>query len=715
MTRSDSGTTTDGGLVFPHIPPPSTSTSRRVQQRQRFPSRLTVDLANQTLTALNQVSSILDSDDIHSANARQPHQLQPSTIHRCHSRVYHACARFRRHSSGDGSSPIDDSSIYNHLDLINSNGGPSGLTMSSAPSRRIIADVVSLPSVAGTAELLNVLPPHLSSVYSDPTRLLQPPSTRSPTRPLVRRAAFMCDRNEYIKLIRRMMDRGMISFTQSPMVVNGLFGVDKDGGASIRLIVDARPVNSMFIPSPAVNLPTPDLVASFNVPRGTTLHAAKVDLDNFYHRIRLPPQWWPYFALPAIDSSSLCLQSFPAGTLVYPCCTTLPMGFSHSVFLAQSVHEHIIDTRVPLLRRCDRIVRHSVDTQQVDPGGTPPVPVLQLATSLLPSPSTDLNIDRLRHSVYIDDLNLYGTDPATMNAAMDQYLAAMEVTHLPAKPSKVVRPSSDGVECLGVVVDGGAGEVGMAVPKLQVLRGSTLRLLEVSECTGRELSHIVGRWNWAMLVRRPAMAVFSAVYRFIEVAKDLRFTLWPSVRRELWAVSRLAPLLFANFRCEWAEMVVVTDASELGSGVVYSDKIESVTAQSLASQPCRPGEPLPAAVDSFIRSTKWRVAVSHAWRDEEHINALEVRSVLTSVRWMMTRPAVLADGADHRRVLVLCDSSATVGSINKGRSSSHRLLRPLRSITSLVLAAGLYLTVRWIPTLMNPADGPSRLNRVIHL
>ena len=647
MTRSDSGTTTDGGLVFPHIPPPSTSTSRRVQQRQQFPSRLTVDLANQTLTALNQVSSILDSDDIHSANARQPHQLQLSTIHRCHSRVYDACARFRRHSSGDGSSAIDDSSIYNDLDLINSNGGPSGLTMSSAPSRRIIADVVSLPSVAGTAELLNVLPPHLSSVYSDPTRLLQPPSTRSPTRPLVRRAAFMCDRNEYIKLIRRMMDRGMISFTQSPMVVNGLFGVDKDGGASIRLIVDARPVNSMFIPSPAVNLPTPDLVASFNVPRGTTLHAAKVDLDNFYHRIRLPPQWWPYFALPAIDSSSLGLQSFPAGTLVYPCCTTLPMGFSHSV--------------------------------------------------------------------YIDDLNLYGTDPATMNAAMDQYLAAMEVTHLPAKPSKVVRPSSDGVECLGVVVDGGAGEVGMAVPKLQVLRGSTLRLLEVSECTGRELSHIVGRWNWAMLVRRPAMAVFSAVYRFIEVAKDLRFTLWPSVRRELWAVSRLAPLLFANFRCEWAEMVVVTDASELGSGVVYSDKIESATAQSLASQPCRPGEPLPAAVDSFIRSTKWRVAVSHAWRDEEHINALEVRSVLTSVRWMMTRPAVLADGADHRRVLVLCDSSATVGSINKGRSSSHRLLRPLRSITSLVLAAGLYLTVRWIPTLMNPADGPSRLNRVIHL
>jgi hypothetical protein len=75
-----------------------------------------------------------------------------------------------------------------------------------------------------------------------------------------------------------------------------LFGVDKDGGESIRLIIDARHVNSMFVPSPPVSLPTPDLVASFEVPTGTTLYAAKVDLDNFYHRIRLPEVWWPYFA-----------------------------------------------------------------------------------------------------------------------------------------------------------------------------------------------------------------------------------------------------------------------------------------------------------------------------------------------------------------------------------------------------------------------------------
>ncbi len=149
----------------------------------------------------------------------------------------------------------------------------------------------------------------------------------------------------------------MIAFTTKPKAVNGLFGVDKDNGAAIRLIVDARPVNSMFIPSPHVVLPTPDLIAGFHVPDGADLHAAKIDLDNFYHRIRLPPQWWPFFALPPINSSALALDRFPPNTMVYPCCTTMPMGFSHAVFLAQSAHEHLIDTRVPLLSRLDRISR----------------------------------------------------------------------------------------------------------------------------------------------------------------------------------------------------------------------------------------------------------------------------------------------------------------------------------------------------------------------
>ena len=74
-----------------------------------------------------------------------------------------------------------------------------------------------------------------------------------------------------------------------------------------------------------------------------------------------------------------------------------------------------------------------------------------------------------------------------------------------------------------------------------------------------------------MLVRRPAMSIFSAVYRFIECAHDSRYTIWPSVRRELWAAAHMAPLLYSSIRCDWAPIVIASDASEVAAGVVYTN------------------------------------------------------------------------------------------------------------------------------------------------
>jgi hypothetical protein len=209
-----------------------------------------------------------------------------------------------------------------------------------------------------------------------------------------------------------------------------------------------------------------------------------------------------------------------------------------------------------------------------------------------------------------------------------------------------------------------------------------------------------------MLIRRPAMSIFSSVYRFIECSKTSSYTLWPSVRRELWCAAMIAPLLDTNIRADWSTTVIATDASEIGSGVVYTS---SSTVDTLNSQPSVPGTIVSTLLSSFVKQSSWKCAISHNWNDEEHINALEVRSVLNAVRWMIKKPSIL-DGTtmDHRRALVLCDSSASVGALNKGRSSSHMLLRPIRSVATLLLASGIYLTLKWIPTDLNPADGPSR-------
>lgn len=710
------------GMLAP-IPIPPFSNSRRIQQRQRYPSRTAVDTSNEVISAINLLSASLSSPltDMTQSPAPyktdNPHHLQPVTINRLHDRVYHASTRFCRLKKGRGvHNEVFDDAYTSHdlrlgmLDQDINNHGYIGV----APPRMVDAAMISLPQQAGTAQLLDVLPPHLRAVYATPSLLLQPPATK-----LVNRRAFMCSDGEYVALIRRMLTNDMISFTQRPMAVNGLFAVDKDGGVSQRLIIDARCVNSMMIPSPPVSLPTPDLIASMNVPQGTTLYAAKIDLCNFYHRLRLPQQWWRWFALPSLRVGDLgvSINGYDDDDIVYPCCTTLPMGWSHSVFLAQAIHEHIIDSRVPLLQRCDRIIRAPYD--QLSSSN---VCVLlkvgtrghvyeeaPLCTSLLASPIGDYNITRMRHSIYIDDLNLYHTDPIAMSLAMDEYMVVMASIGLPAKPSKVVRPTADGVECLGVWVHGRTAEVGVSVPKLQVLRASTQRLLDIGYCSGRDLAHIVGRWNWSFLIRRPAMAVFSAVYRFIESAHNARYMIWPSVRRELWTVLRLAPLLYASINTNWSPIIIASDASELASGVVFAD-VGVAAVSEVAAMPSSPGIAPPPSLVSFVRRVKWKTAISHKWRDEEHINALEMRATLAAVRWSLKHPSILVPSShDHIKLMVLCDSSAVVGSTNKGRTSAHRLLRPLRMIAALLLVAGIYVSLKWIPTALNPADAPSRL------
>ena len=141
------------------------------------------------------------------------------------------------------------------------------------------------------------------------------------------------------------MSAGMVSFTSAPMVVNGLFGVGKPDG-SMRLIVDARPANACFRLPPKVRLPSPEVLGGLVMQEGRRVFTAKCDLDNFYHRLRVPAWLRPYFALPPVPRHQVAVdESESAGDnteMLFPCLTALPMGWSHSVYLAQIAHEHIV-------------------------------------------------------------------------------------------------------------------------------------------------------------------------------------------------------------------------------------------------------------------------------------------------------------------------------------------------------------------------------------
>ena len=509
------------------VPPPSRS--RRVNQRRKRTFSC-VGHSNKVINSLNHLSHSFISP----SNIAQHHHQNKAYSHRLSLTVHQSVTAYRRSCSGVApvdAQLIDDNELFFDLDKLL----PSIHYKTPLSVQRLRSEAVSLPAVAGTADLLGILPDKLAKLYFDPNNLLRPKEEVQPASHVV-----MVENGEYEKVIQRMHKVGMVSFTREPKVVNGIFGVVKDVDKQ-RLIIDARPSNAIFQPPPHTELPSPDLLAHFTLSDDQKLYFAKADLDNFYHRIRLPPSWHQYFALPAVRAGDVGAIGYDANDMVYPCCSTLPMGFAHSVYLAQMAHEHIINSRTSL-RAADRLCRDG-----------------------------DFNLDRPRHFVYIDDSAIWATDPQLVHRLQDEYIAAMESVGLPAKPSKVVRATENDIELLGMVFNGTSGNIGVSVAKRQRLAAITNEVLRIGYCSGDDLSKLVGRFTWTMLIRRPSLSIFSAVYRFMAVAKKKRYALWPSVRRELTAAMNVIPLLSSSMRASWRQRLTCVDASSKGMGVVYND------------------------------------------------------------------------------------------------------------------------------------------------
>ena len=101
---------------------------------------------------------------------------------------------------------------------------------------------------------------------------------------------------------------------------------------------------------------------------------------------------------------------------------------------------------------------------------------------------------------------------------------------------------------------------------------------------------------------------------------------------------------------------------------------------------------------------KWRVICGWRWQGSpEHINVLELRAVLTALKWRFSKKAWL-----RTRFLHLVDSQVCLHALARGRSSSRKLRRTLLRIDALLLASGSHGVWTYVHTDQNPADAPSR-------
>jgi hypothetical protein len=103
-----------------------------------------------------------------------------------------------------------------------------------------------------------------------------------------------------------------------------------------------------------------------------------------------------------------------------------------------------------------------------------------------------------------------------------------------------------------------------------------------------------------------------------------------------------------------------------------------------------------------ISRLRWRVVCAYR-RADEHINALELVAVISSLRWRARRHS------EHgRRHVHLIDSQVAQAIMTKGRTSSLRLRYLVRRLNALTLALDASPGYAYVHTSANPADAPSR-------
>lgn len=99
----------------------------------------------------------------------------------------------------------------------------------------------------------------------------------------------------------------------------------------------------------------------------------------------------------------------------------------------------------------------------------------------------------------------------------------------------------------------------------------------------------------------------------------------------------------------------------------------------------------------------WQEKLSYPWKQEDHINELELQAFIVMVRRRVRK------ASRHRsRYLHIVDSAVTRGAVAKGRSTSRRLNRLLRKVAAMTLAADVYPLTAWTISRWNFADLASR-------
>jgi len=325
--------------------------------------------------------------------------------------------------------------------------------------------------------------------------------------------------------------------------------------------------------------------------------------------------------------------------------------------------------------------------------------------------------------VATDDIVVLSTSQECAVAAGKRLDQAFLGTGVTKAPDKDINGELDGL-IVGIALEAGR----WLAPNPDKLAAWLQALHSLALATGagppslspQQMMTGLGIPHWFAQLKRGTYSAFHLVYQHT-LKPDIHSTtpLTPGAWAELLLFLVLTPLVEVDLAASWHPHVLATDASSVfGFGVMRAPATQTEAAElgRLAATP-----------DQFVRVTehpgsKWeekprlgkltrlrqkrsdfRTIICAKAQFKEHSGALETTAIVLATRWMARQPSM--HGQRHP---LLVDALAPRCAITRGRTSASTLRRGTRQVQALSLAAGLTLSLVYVPSESNPADAPSR-------
>ncbi|CAK0901668.1 unnamed protein product, partial [Prorocentrum cordatum] len=288
-------------------------------------------------------------------------------------------------------------------------------------------------------------------------------------------------------------------------------------------------------------------------------------------------------------------------------------------------------------------------TQCVQRAGYPPSRIIE------DKRATPSLVGQTAAAVYVDGVAVIGTQSAQTVQDCRTIAESLLAVGLVTKDMELPQ---DERPFTGLIFEKGSGRISLSRSRIWRIRRAFQFAAEADKLTGVQMRMLLGHYTWAAMLRRPLLSVFAACYSFAEKAGDMAWRPWATVRHEL----RLGAALVAMASVDLRRPVAAT---------VLED---------------------------------WKVCFYGRFNRAADIVILEGEALVMGVRHFVRNTA------NHgRRLLLLCDNMGLVLASGKGRSSVPSLNLVLRRLAAISIFANIDITVRWIPSELNPADAPSRL------